>query len=96
MGEFMPSIRLLCAVAFAAVALAPLAFGQQPPSPQQCNAAINAVVAQRNQAMDGAANLTAQLTLLSSDNEALKKQVLDLQKQIADLSKPKDAPETKP
>jgi septal ring factor EnvC (AmiA/AmiB activator) len=94
MGDFMLSRRVIFAVAFAAVLAAPLAFAQQPPSPQQCSAAINAVVAQRNQAMDGAANVAAQLTLMSSDNEALKKQVLDLQKQVADLSKPKD--ETKP
>ena len=92
----MLSGRALAVAAFAALAVAPLALAQQMPSPQQCTATINAVVAQRNAAMDGEANMSAQFILQTGETNDLRKQVAELQKQITDLQKPKDAPEAKP
>ena len=90
----MLSLRIISFAALAAIVAAPLAFAQQPPNPQLCNAAINAVVAQRNAAMDNAANQSAQLVLVTNENEDLKKQLATSEKArgadddtIADLKK---------
>lgn len=79
---------------FAAIlilAVASLAFAQEAPKPtvEQYEKALPIILAQRNQLSAAMLDAQTQLQLLAAENEALKKQVLELTAKLAATNAPK-------
>jgi hypothetical protein len=64
----MKRIIIIIALTFTALTV----FAQQQPSPEEINALLQAVAAQRETASNQVAQLSAKLTVLTAENDKLK------------------------
>lgn len=75
-------MRLL-ATATLLLALTASALAQQPPDPKFMQHAIEALTAQRNNALDGQAALAARLAIANDDLAKMNAKVAEMEKQVA-------------